>query len=926
MPQGMEVRQEVKDTLAPRSQQKPGAIVPLAPVMSPIPSTMRAVGEDMRDLQKALTIGMEYADKKFQASLKEDFVRGQLAQQEGKTLEEAAGMFSSTGFVSGFKSMQAQTLADKMYAEATAKIESGDYATDPATYREGLVNQFKGILTGDDETDRYLTQVSVDMTSKLVRTHTLAHEKYKIDETVNSGVDLLVSKAKLADANETDADAMNAMLNFDHPANPLHGLDPILRRQVLTQAVARSLDEGSDALLKAVQRGRAVLGSHADIAEGNIDLSKRPTVKNADGSISTVRSMSFNDGQSEVLVPTVSDDGRILTNDEAVAEYKRTGRHLGKFSTPEKATAYAKSLHTQQEQAYGDGLSLEGLGLNSAQQSEIRAAYKRWETKKQNAFNRDLETSLYNLSQSVADGKMTLDSGLDRLEELRAQYGKDDQFMHSAARTLFSGATHAKAKAEAERESAFDPALAAEVHDLSQAATHGGMPYETAIKHVQDISKRYGLSGPQTKALAAGVTGDVDQFWRNQMSDLQAQAKKAQAEQEKLSRIDTAVQAGQIAVLDPSERQIGLSMAYKREIVEPLQRMLQDPNYTAEDARAFGAKTQAGVLSRFGVVDDDLASSMTSTLLSTDPGGKGKMSASATNAMYTLVEMNKVNPELAMRHLKSPETQAVGTMALRMVEAGEPIESALQTAYAQYVQGARPRDTANLSSEERNQIVSRLGSALTWNKQPNLVPLTPGFHDDGRWRRESWYDTKVREPNERLIAAASEVAEGLMLRNDKMNPADATAAAVNIMDSRYTIIYGNTLISRGDLAQKFDLPGMPTGKVADAIDRVVQQYGKEWWGADGQWNDPKVIDRADGILDIPSTIATYVGTKVRQAWRGVPQMQVSYDDVTGMVSMAPLLNDGTYGTPKLVPATMIGRWYKQHLKNLPVGDIVPRND
>lgn len=856
MPQGMEVRQEVKDTLAPRSQQKPGATVPLAPVMSPIPANMRAVGEDMRDLQKALTIGMEYADKKFQASLKEDFVRGQLAQQEGKTLEEAAGMFSSTGFVSGFKSMQAQTLADKMYAEATAKIESGDYATDPATYREGLVNQFKGVLTGDDETDRYLTQVSVDTTSKLVRTHTLAHEKYKIDETVNSGVDLLVSKAKLADANETDADAMNAMLNFDHPANPLHGLDPVLRRQVLTQAVARSLDEGSDALLKAVQRGRAVLGPRADSAEGNVDPTNQPTVKNAGG----------------------------------------------------------------------EGLSLEGLGLNSAQQSEIRAAHKRWETKKQNAFNRDLETSLYNLSQSVAAGKMTLDSGLDRLEDLRAQYGKDDQFMHSAARTLFSGAAHAKAKAEAERESAFDPKLAAEVHELSQAATFGGMPYDTAIKHVQDIAKRYGLSGPQTKTLAAGVTGDVDQFWRSQMSDLQAQAKKAQDEQAKLSRIDTAVQAGQIVVLDPSERQIGLSMAYKREIVEPLQRMLQDPNYTAEDARSFGAKTQAGILSRFGVVDDDLASSMTSTLLSTDPDGNGKMSTAATNAMYTLVEMNKVNPELAMRHLKSPETQAVGTMALRMVEAGEPVESALQTAYAKYVQGARPRDTANLSSEERNQIVSRLGSALTWNKQPNLVPLTPGFHDDGRWRRESWYDTKVREPNERLIAAASEVAEGLMMRNDKMDPADATAAAVNIMDSRYTTIYGNTLISRGDLAQKFDLPGMPTGKVADAIDRVVQQYGKEWWGAAGQWNDPKVIDRADGILDIPSTAATYVGTKVRQAWRGVPQMQVSYDDVTGMVSMAPLLNDGTYGTPKLVPATMIGRWYKQHLKNLPVGDIVPRND
>jgi hypothetical protein len=56
--------------------------------------------------------------------------------------------------------------------------------------------------------------------------------------------------------------------------------------------------------------------------------------------------MSFEDNGREILIPTVAHDGsRLLSEEEAIDQYRTTGRHLGIFDNPRNATAYAVQLH-----------------------------------------------------------------------------------------------------------------------------------------------------------------------------------------------------------------------------------------------------------------------------------------------------------------------------------------------------------------------------------------------------------------------------------------------------------------------------------------------------------------------------------------------------------------------------------------------------
>lgn len=105
-----------------------------------------------------------------------------------------------------------------------------------------------------------------------------------------------------------------------------------------------------DELLKQLVGGDDPAGHnpYGALEAPTLNMDRRPYVENDDGSTSTVRSMGINENGKEILIPTVSQQGWVMGDDQAVDEYHRTGEHMGVYDSPAASDRAGEGFHQDQ--------------------------------------------------------------------------------------------------------------------------------------------------------------------------------------------------------------------------------------------------------------------------------------------------------------------------------------------------------------------------------------------------------------------------------------------------------------------------------------------------------------------------------------------------------------------------------------------------
>jgi len=104
----------------------------------------------------------------------------------------------------------------------------------------------------------------------------------------------------------------------------------------------------------SVEIGKPEVLKYGATEAPTIDLANRPEHRMPDGSTATVRSMGVESDGKHVLLPTISKEGKLWSDDEAFNNYQKTNEHMGVYPDDETSDRAGEKIHEDQAKMLED--------------------------------------------------------------------------------------------------------------------------------------------------------------------------------------------------------------------------------------------------------------------------------------------------------------------------------------------------------------------------------------------------------------------------------------------------------------------------------------------------------------------------------------------------------------------------------------------
>lgn len=860
-------------------------------------------GEPYKSLSQLLKFGSDVAYKQLEKQNDADYVRGKTMQMQGKTLDELKASGESEWTMYGYKTMQANTLVQSWYGQELADIETKHKESDPAFYREHMVEKFQGMLGDDPQANYILTKIAEQRIPDLAAKQMRAHSAWAHGQALQAYQDTILATA----SNGGDVQSLIT-------ADPTKfGISKEEQQKVVANAAIAQLNNGSSAIYTAAYGvppagDSGALGSLAarfESSGSSATIGRMSTDGRAFGKFQLSEKQGTFDAFIKFLEPQDAEAAQMLkdpaTREENWKRLVAEGR-IQKYEQPFIMASHYRPAHDQLKpelrQMVDSSPALQEVLMSTAIQhgaaptaagagSIFNKVYRPGMTEE------DIISAVYDerktrFGSSTPKERQAVQARLDK--EKQAALGMASVKGLPIALTEKLTATYNKAQMQAASEMVQSAQLEAE--RLLIRVQDGSMT-EFEARDVWDAYLREARNDPKTAF--RGVANDLEAVNLDFQRKTIPAREQSKAKAEKEQRVRMAVLNNTVADLPKAEQMQAWDIWKNTLAANTSLRLAQ--GMPAEQAQEWADNQFLLQARKWGTsVDARTAREWTTAALS-PIDSEGAATQEAVQALDMFTRLQELAPGVANKYITNPEAKAVMYTAAELYKLTASADSSLKEAVRMVKDGKTAKSLADYVKDEGSQ------AAINEAVQARLDDFDPGLFSTALGLRASTF-YEVLDADIQKAAQSPEFrrmvnfAAGRVKWQNPGMPAEAVAElAVSDVMSRAEYVMGNMLVQSTPttLLEDMGMQGFQQPMVVnDAVLKFLQAKGKQMfgetqWDAGYPWN------------------ATW--------WRDSPEVRIMYNSTDKLFNIAVMVDrdTGQYSQPFPVKASTIGKWYmEQH--------------